>query len=414
MQNIKSGHKQASVRISNRQLVLELLRSSEEVTISQIAEQIHLSKTTLWKIIDHFIGENLVLPSGKAQASEEGGKKPDLFRFNERYGYVISISVFGTSIQCALTDAKAVIFYKEIIFIQKNEQLSRIIEIIAGFIKKWQEPSTIVDRHAKLLGVVIAASGVVDSKNGIIFTASRFNSWEQHAPFRKLIEQQVELKAPFYIDNYNRYIAFAEKSLGCAKDKNNIIVITAGFDGLGGGIIAEGVLKRGPRYLTGEVGHMRLDPSDTEVCHCGGRGCFEQLISPQRMIRRAETLRNEYLDSMLYAPGAGAVTLKSIFSASNAGDKLACLLIDGVVEWFAMAIANINLVFNSEIYILSGDYRNAGPFFLRRLREKTEQQSLLRMEKRMDIRYSEFDDEGAILGGSSYALNQHFSTIIEY
>ncbi len=409
------GHNQSSTRINNRRLVLDILRNSEDITVSQIAQKIHLSKTTLWKIMDHFVQNNLAVSAGKAEASDELGKKPELYRFNESYGYTISITIYGSSILLALTDARANVFYKEVVFIHENESLSRIIELVANFIRKWQEPDAPnIKEEAKLLGIVIASSGVVDSERGRSITASRFHSWQTEAPIKDLLKEHVEFKAPFYIDNYNRFFAFAEKTLGCARDKKNIVNVVAGYDGLGAGIIAENRIKRGPRYLTGEIGHMCLNPDDEETCHCGGKGCFEQLVSCERLIGRAEAYREEHADSMIYADNPEKITLQKIFDASNAGDAWACLLMDEVISWFAIGLYNINLVFNSEIIIISGDYRNAGPYFLRQLSEKIEQVSLLRMNKNFDIRYSSFDEEGPLRGGASYVLHEYFTKRREY
>ncbi len=413
--SIPSGHNPSSLRVNNRRLVLEILRKAEEITVSQICQSIHLSKTTLWKIMDHFVKSNLVICTGKAEASDEGGKKPELYRFNKDYGYIISIAIYGFCILLVLTDAKATIFYKETVFIDENKSLDHIVEIVSNFIRKWQEPGVAnINIHAKLLGIVIASSGIIDPELGTCFTSSRFDSWPSEAPIKDLIRERVELKAPFYIDNYNRFFAFAEKSMGCAKGYQNIIDVVAGHDGLGAGIIADGKLKRGPRYLTGEIGHMCLNPNDVETCHCGGKGCFEQVVSCERLISKAEAGRKENPGSAIYGITADKIRLQMIFDAANAEDAWACQLIDEVIDWFAIAFQNISLVFNAEVIILSGDYRSAGAYFLRHLSEKVEKVSLVRMKKNIQIRYSSFDEEGALLGGASYVLHDYFANRFEY
>ncbi len=405
------GNNQSSVRISNRFLVLDLLRNSEALTVGQIAEHVRLSKTTIWKIIDHFLRLNLVNLYGKAEASDEGGKKPELYRFNENCGYVISISFMGDSIHLALTDARANIFYKEIIYIDNNEKLENIIKIISAFIKKWQDPESLIKKNSKLIGIVVAASGVIDPEQGMSITASRFNSWRTLSPIREMIEELVEIKAPFYIDNYNRFHTYAEKSIGQVQDKENIICINLNQDGVGGGIIADNKLKRGPRFLTGELGHMCLDPEETETCHCGGKGCFEQLVSIPRMLNTAHERVKDHPESQL---SGNEITLQSIFKASNRGDFFAQSLLDPVIKWFSIAIYNANLVFNAETVLISGDFRNAGNYFLEKLKENVETRGFLRMSKDFDIRYSIFDEEGCLRGGACYVINDYFEKNSDY
>ncbi|MBK5247705.1 MAG: ROK family transcriptional regulator, partial [Peptostreptococcaceae bacterium] len=319
MKSGKDSHNQSSVRINNRRLVLDFIRSANFVTISQITAHIKLSKTTIWKIIDHLIQKNLVLEAGKAEVPDDVGKKPELFRFNEKYGFVISIAIFATSIYMTLTDARVNIFYKEIVHLQGNEPIDFVIEIISEFIAKKQETSS----HSYLLGIVIGSTGVVDTKEGICYTAPKFTSWGGSIPIKKFIEDKITLLAPFYIDNSNRFYAFAEKSLGCAKDHRNIVDIVAGFDGVGAGIIAEDTLKRGPNFLTGEIGHLRLDPYEKTHCSCGGTGCFEQLISLQKLVNKAESYRKEFPESQIFTDSSKSITPKIIFQASNNGDPLA-------------------------------------------------------------------------------------------
>jgi len=380
-----------------------------------MAEKVHLSKTTLWKIMDHFVQAGLVLNIGKDTATEELGKKPELYRFNESFGYVITITIYADSVLLALTDARATVFYKEVVYIRENEALDLIVDLVARFIARWQEPGAPnFPSSARLLGIVVACSGVVDSEHGKSMTSSRFHSWPTDAPIVDLIREKVEFKAPFFIDNFCRYFAFAEKTLGCAKDKANIIDVVALTQGVGAGIIAEGRMKRGPRFLSGEIGHMLLDPSDTEICHCGGRGCFEPLVSVQRLIAKAADGRAEHASSAIYADGEETPTLQAIFDAANAGDDWARELMDVVIRWFAVALGNANLVFNAEIVIISGVYTDAGPYFLDKLREEIESTSLLRLKRGFDIRYSTFDEEGALRGGASYVLHDYFDRKFEY
>lgn len=411
-----NGHNPASVRINNRKVVLDIIKSSNEITVSQISKKIQLSKTTLWKIIDHFQKQNLIINTGKAKSSDEGGKKPELYRFNSSYAFIISIAIYESYILLALTDAQANIFYKEKVFLDENEKIERIISIIVPFIKKWQDTKHLpLDRAGSMLiGIVIASSGVIDSENGICFTASRFNSWPKEAKIKEMIETQIPLNAQFYIDNYNRYYAFAEKTLGGFEDKKNIVDIVTTNGGLGAGIISQNKIKRGPSFLSGEIGHMCLNPFESKVCHCGGHGCFEQLVSSQVILARAESAKDQHPESIIYRENELDLTMDDIFIAADSDDLFAIEILDDVIKWFAIGILNIALVFNPEVVIISGDYRTAGRYFRNKLKQSVEDLSLIRMNKNIQIEYSKFDEEGALLGGACYVLHDFFNKRFEY
>ena len=159
---------------------------------------------------------------------------------------------------------------------------------------------------------------------------------------------------------------------------------------------------------------MCLSSTDTETCHCGGQGCFEQLVSCDRLIGRAESGRAEHLKSVVYKRASLPVRLQDIFDAANTGDAWGRQLLDEVIHWFAAAIQNVSLVSNSEIVIISGDYRKAGTYFLQQLRERIESVSLVRMRKEIEICYWSYDEEGALLGAACYVLHDFFAQRLQY
>ena len=409
----KDGQNPASVRINNRKSILNIIRNSETVTVSRIAKEIQLSKTTLWKVMDHFIEQELIINMGKDMSSDEPGKKADLYRFNSSYAYAITIAIYEKTLLLALADSKARIFFKESVHLNEDESLEIIISTIADFIHKWQNPENLPHERQKsrLIGIAIASSGVIDFQKGSCYTASRYHSWPVEAPIKEMILKEVDIEVPFYIDNYNRFYAFAEKTLGPYENEQNIIDIVTTDGGLGAGIMAEGKLKRGPQYLTGEIGHTRLNPNHTIPCHCGGYGCFEQMVDCRLLAKKAVEEKESHKDSIIYN---SEVTLQGIFDASNKGDSWARELLDGVIKWFAIGIQNVILVFSPEVVIISGDYRTAGPYFLETLQEQIEKISLIRMKKNIRIEYSRFDEEGSILGAASYVIHEYFNNIFGY
>jgi predicted NBD/HSP70 family sugar kinase len=60
----------------------------------------------------------------------------------------------------------------------------------------------------------------------------------------------------------------------------------SGEIGVGGGIIAGGELLRGARGFGGELGHVTMDP-EGPPCRCGSRGCLEQFVGLEALLRAA-------------------------------------------------------------------------------------------------------------------------------
>jgi predicted NBD/HSP70 family sugar kinase/predicted transcriptional regulator len=405
----KTGRNPSSIRIHNRRKVLDIIRSKESSTATEIARDLNLSKTTIWKIIDHLQNEGLVLNMGKDTTREERGKKAERYSFNRDFGYTIGIILFSDQILSALFNSRGTAFYKEKQSIQPNAPLKEIIPVITNFIGQWQKTDgETINKDSRLLGIVLASTGVTDSDNGVCFTAAKFNSWPANTPIRKLIEEKVKLEAPFYIDNYNRYSAFAEKQLGGLNEYQNIVNLVTGRDELGSGIIINGQLLRGQNYLSGEIGHMRVNPAWATSCHCGGKGCLEQMVAADRIVLKAESEKNKYPDSPVHQLNR-PLSLTDIFKTADEGDLWCRELLDDTILWFSTGIQNIILLFDPEVIVISGIYNQGCDYFLKQLKESVSRVSLNRMEKKIDIRYSTLGEEAPLLGAVSYVIEDFFS-----
>ena len=57
--------KQKTLKRTNRKVILNILRNSGEVSISELSKKVNLSKPTLMNIINYYIKKGLVVITGK-------------------------------------------------------------------------------------------------------------------------------------------------------------------------------------------------------------------------------------------------------------------------------------------------------------------------------------------------------------
>lgn len=355
-----------------------------------------LSRTTVLKVVDYLQRRTVIEPAGKGKSTEEGGKPPSLYCFNARFGYVIAAHILGDRLNMAITDASARVAH----FVQESILDDTKIESILSSLTSYIEaaPSYPEYRGKPCLGVVIAGSGVIDLELGTILSAARFPSWGLNTPMRKLLAERISLDCPIFLDNYNRFRAYAEYVRGEARGRSVVVNIFVSWDGLGAGIISEGKLLHGHRFLAGEIGHMCLNPQDSEACHCGSFGCFEQQVSVQRLLSRVNR----------EAPRDGSWDLQSVLAAYRRGESFAEQAMDDVARWMAIGISNVNMVINPDIFVISGVYQRAGEKFIKRIVEYADKVSMIRMPKEIKVAMSKFGDEGAIVGGALFAIDAFF------
>lgn len=267
-------HKQNNIRG-----VLNLIRRRDTFAVAEISNAIRLSKTTVKKTIDLLSSMKLVASAGKGESTEEGGKKPELYRFNKSFGYVISIHITPDSIISVITDLDADITYSRKVKVTSERGLEFILGELVQVIGSFKDTKS--GTGEKMIGVVIALPGLVDSAKGVSIYSPHYPSWGRNVAFGDMLRERLGngLDAPILIENVNRLQAIAEKEKGVAVGVTNFIIIDALDEGLGSGIVTHGELMMGNQSLSGEIGHMMVNPIDGAPCICGATGCFEAMVS---------------------------------------------------------------------------------------------------------------------------------------
>ena len=109
--------------------------------------------------------------------------------------------------------------------------------------------------------------------------------------------------------------------------------------GIAAGFVRAGRLWRGAHGTAGEVGHISVDPNGP-VCRCGQRGCIEAFSGGGAIAQRWGR--------------PGALPVRDVFDAADAGDALAVALRDGLAYGVAAAVRVIVLAGDVDSVLLGG------------------------------------------------------------
>lgn len=115
--------------------------------------------------------------------------------------------------------------------------------------------------------------------------------------------------------------------------------------GLAAGFVVDGAPLRGGRGVTGEIGHLPLDPLQ-RPCPCGQRGCLETVASGSAL--RA------------YWPAGGDHPGRSLLAAVDAGDAAAAHAFDRLVDGAAACVRLIALSVDPHTVVIGGGLRLLG------------------------------------------------------
>jgi predicted NBD/HSP70 family sugar kinase len=411
----KSEASSRTPRHASARSVLALTRKRDTVSVTELAQSTRLSRTTVKKTLDRLAAMKLVVSAGKGASTEEGGKRPELYRFNKAYGYVISVHVTPDAVIAVTADLHGDVTYYRKTSVGAERALDAILGRIAGDVRSFHALKA--GSEEKLIAIAVALPGLADSARGISIYSPHYPSWGRNVPFGQLLRDQLGpgLDVPVCLDNVNRWQALAERDKGVAGGVTNFLIVDMLDEGLGAGIVTHGELLRGAQALSGEIGHMIVNPVDGAPCICGSRGCFEAMVSMKRVGQLALRARERGVASALFerAP-EGDYSLDDVCELAGHGDALCMELLDDLARWFLVGLGNVMMVNDPELVVIQGPVVKTGELFLGRLRQGLRAIGLPDVEKRVRIEYSRLGEERGVLGGAAFALAEFFSKRLRF
>jgi glucokinase len=214
------------------------------------------------------------------------------------------------------------------------------------------------------LAVGVSCGGPLDPERGVILSIPNLAGWEE-APLAELLRR--ELRAPVGIENDANACALAEHRFGAGRGSRDLVFLTVST-GIGGGLVLDGRIYRGHRFLAGEVGHMVIVPGGPP-CGCGKRGCLEALASGTAIRRRLLERREA-----LAEPGRPAPDLPSdareLVERARQGDRFSIEFLREAAGYLAQGISNLVFVLDPETVVLGTIAVAAGDLLLGPLREE--------------------------------------------
>ena len=247
---------------------------------------------------------------------------------------------------------------------------------------------------AQVRGIGIAAPGPLGA-DGVLHKAANIGWGEV-----RLAEEAERILgfSPVFAANDANAAALGEAFFGAGRGAESMVMVTLGT-GIGGGIILNGRILTGTGGTAGEIGHMTIDPYETECCGCGKKGCLEQYASATGMVRMAKRFLAED-DTPSVLRGKDPLTARDICEAAKAGDAPALRTLDFVCDRLGTALANVCNVVDPELFVIGGGVAKAGGFLLERIRESYSRQAFPHCRNRA-FASAELGNDAGLMGAAA-------------
>ena len=167
----------------------------------------------------------------------------------------------------------------------------------------------------------------------------------------------------FRVTNDVNAATLGEMWQGGAKGRRSAFMVTLGT-GIGAGLVINEQIINGVNGGAGEIGHFRVERSETEPCKCGACGCLEQYCSATGLLRCTRRTLTEHPDVPTTLKNDENLTAKDVCDAAKAGDKLALDLLEQLGDRLGWALTASAATANPEVFVIGGGLSNAGKLLL--------------------------------------------------
>ncbi|GAA2540609.1 ROK family protein [Pseudonocardia hydrocarbonoxydans] len=306
----------------------------------------------------------------------------------------IGLDVGGTKIAGGVVDADGTLSTEIVEPTPEDSDAEAVSAVLLDIVGRLRE------KHPDVSAIGVGAAGIVQWPEGRMLWApnNAYRDW----PVREQLEAATGL--PAVIDNDANVAVLAEARLG-PRPYRELVLVTVGT-GIGGGLVLDGRIYRGPTGRGAELGHIVLNP-DGPVCGCGNHGCFEAYASGTALTRMGREAADDDPRGLIARLGAeqGEVTGRTVTAAATQGDAVARDLFGRLGRWLGVGIASLANIFELEAVVVGGGLVSTGDLLLEPARRAAREFAYAtQVREPVPIRPAVFGGDAGMIGAALLAL----------
>lgn len=379
----------ASIGLTNRARVLEFLHQQGPSSRAQIARALHVNRATIATILQPLIDQGTLVEGDSVAASPAGGKPARPLWFRGDGLELGAMRIAPNMITAARLGMDGEVRAWHEVPIEIDSPLDTITAVIMDVAHACFD-------GAQLLGIGVAASGMVDVDAGEIISLHLAPALTRYPVGPTLTG---EFAVPVAVDHHPRVQALGDKWFGQGRALTHFASVYTG-EALGFGIVHDGAIVRGDGGAGGESGHTVVDLNG-EPCLCGRIGCWET-VATLGWLRRESGRRG--------LSQATEMDCARLTELAEAGDAVATELRDLYARNIAVGMANNEQILASGTYIMHGDVCAGGESMRAEVERCLREFSPHRGDPPV-VLLAEAPDRMTLLGGGGLVLSRSLGTI---
>jgi predicted NBD/HSP70 family sugar kinase len=256
------------IRAVNRARVLSALIGADTGFRPEIAQNLGLSLMSVTRIVRELKGVGLVREGPLARRSEPGRPAREL-SINPSAAYVLGFELHAFRQSMGVMDRLGRVVREVAFTLSAPTDGPLSLREIAEQTRAEIRAANI--QTLRVMGAVVAMTGVVDREGGIVADAPYlgWSSLDVASTLRDLLD------IPIIVDRIASILLAAEARK--APRVRDAFLVNVGF-AMSAAFLVNGVIAYGDTLMAGQIGHLPSDDGK-RICSCGQRGCLNMTAS---------------------------------------------------------------------------------------------------------------------------------------
>lgn len=256
------------------------------------------------------------------------------------------VDVGGTTIKLGLFDGRGSLLRRGSIPTDTSDRGAHILPQISKWIRRQDVPLN------QISGVGLGVPGPV-RRDGTVNRCVNLG-WGV-VPVAEELSELLD-GVPVRVANDANAAALGECWQGAGREMDSLLLVTLGT-GVGGGLVLHGDVVAGAHGSAGEIGHMTVNPNETQLCSCGKRGCLEQYASAGGIVRLAQ------------AAGLRVESAKEVSDLAVWGNERARAVLEKAGRLLGLALSYAACLVDVDGILIGGGVAAAGEWLLNPVRD---------------------------------------------
>ncbi|MBR1764812.1 MAG: ROK family protein [Ruminococcus sp.] len=345
------GISKLDLKRRNRMQVLKILKQRGPTSRIDIAGMLELTRAAVTIITNEMIEQGIIQEIGEYKHVNEKaprGRKKILIDINHHYKFAIGVTVEEDVVSVGLSTLAGDVLDKRNAAVDPSTERKDIFDFVERSIREVMSDNCL-DKNS-ILGLGFGIFPTMYGQLGIELIDGAPN----YSRIRDYVGKLTDL--PVVFDNSVKGTAMANIDFQKTKDPNrqNIAFLQYGttmhfvVTNLNDPIVSYD-------NRTGFVDKMIINPTATERCACGRRGCVENELTPQAIIRKISAVYSKETTPDLYKAtegDRGRLDLGLIYNAYVHNDMAVVKSVDSTLELTAVLLNNLYFSTNPQKIVL--------------------------------------------------------------